>query len=339
MVDYSDHAAYGSFVTSAPLATRLEALSIFFKGLTLILIKRTINYELIPFNVRSDSSIAGRAKFVLAALRNTFKGLGHRAGKKAAADSKTLHRNGCLVVTMPSDRIEAIEAAATSDFAGLEARRLRTSNGKRDFEDSRWQADQDQQRDLFALLDQTLREAGIMEAAADYVGRPVKLVDVNPQINDRSDRFWKDIFPDTEAAALPPTAYFHRDASGGDLKAIFYLTDVGEKNGPFSYVLGSNRIGISKFDDLICEANDSTALAGTTPWARERFAALPKKFRQKGAFGNDLTDNSDLSREICAASWSIKAPKGSIVLFDTKGIHRGGMVEEGERRVITCVIG
>ena len=104
-------------------------------------------------------------------------------------------------------------------------------------------------------------------------------------------------------------------------------------------MLGSNRIRISRLDDLICEANDSNGLAGTDAKSRARFAALPRKLRQKGAFGNDLAPDSPLGREIGKGQWAVTADRGSIVLFDTKGIHRGGMVEDGERRVITCVIG
>ena len=69
------------------------------------------------------------------------------------------------------------------------------------------------------------------------------------------------------------------------------------------------------------------------------FAALPRKLRQKCAFGNDLKADSPMLEEIVRATWKITAPAGSVVLFDTKGIHRGGMVEQGERRVLTCVLG
>jgi hypothetical protein len=171
-----------------------------------------------------------------------------------------------------------------------------------------------------------------------YLGRRAQLVDVNPQVNDPSDDFWRTVFPDLHAR-LPASAYFHRDASGGDIKAIFYMTDVGPENGPFTYVLGSNHLRLKRLDDFICEANDSSGLSGTTSDARRKFAALPRLFRQKGSFGNDLPDDAPLSRTIQDSQWPITSKKGAIVLFDTKGTHRGGMVTAGERRVITCVLG
>lgn len=339
LVDYEGHAAYGELIQRAPLKTRLEALTIFATSMAKLLLKRTIKYEFIPFHVRTDPSLAGRLRFVGAALGNVVSG-DARARKLSAAraDAGRMAEHGIHVITIPGSRFAELDAAARTEFERLAERRGR-SNGKRGFEESRGQASRADQRELFDAIEKTLKDAGVFQIASAYLGRTATLVDVNPQINDTSDSFWRDIFPDAGLKSLPPTAYCHRDASGGDLKAIIYMTDVDDRTGPFSYVVGSNRMRISRVDDLICEANDSNGLAGTDVRARARFAALPRKLRQKGAFGNDLTADSALGREIGAGLWAVTAGRGSIVLFDTKGIHRGGMVEDGERRVITCVIG
>jgi hypothetical protein len=92
-------------------------------------------------------------------------------------------------------------------------------------------------------------------------------------------------------------------------------------------------------DDHASEANDSNGLSGTGLENRRSFAALPAAWRQKGAFGNDVLDDTSLANAIQAGLWAINGKKGSIVMFDTKGVHRGGMVLSGERRVITCVLG
>jgi hypothetical protein len=339
LVEYEGHAAYRDLIERAPLATRLEAGLIFAVSMAKLLLKRIIKYEFIPYDVRADRSAGGRLRFVGAALGNIFSG-DARSRKLSAAgtDAGRMAEHGIHVVTMPVDRFAVLEEAARPEFDRLAARRGR-SNGRRQFEESRGQASRAEQRGLFDAIETTLREAGIFAVASAYLGRAARLIDVNPQINDTTDSFWRDIFPDAELKALPPTAYCHRDASGGDLKAIIYMTDVDERTGPFSYVVGSNRMKIRRLDDLICEANDSNGLAGTDARSRARFAALPRKLRQKGAFGNDLTPDSPLGREIGQGLWAVTAGRGSIVLFDTKGIHRGGMVEDGERRVITCVIG
>lgn len=339
LVDYENHEAYRDLVARPSLKTRLEATGIFAASMAKLLLKRAIKYEFIPYDVRTDRSAGGRLRFAGAALKNLVSG-DARARQLAATetDAGKMAQHGIHVVTMPSDRFEALDVAARPEFDRLAARRGR-SNGHRAFEESRGQASRAGQRDLFETIEATLREAGVFDVASAYLGRRAGLIDVNPQINDVSDTFWRDIFPDADLKTLPPTAYCHRDASGGDLKAIIYMTDVDARTGPFSYVVGSNRMRIKRLDDLICEANDSNGLAGTDAAARARFAALPGKLRQKGAFGNDLTPDSPLGREIGQGLWAVTAARGSIVLFDTKGIHRGGMVESGERRVITCVIG
>lgn len=340
LVAYDRHAAYQDLVQAPSLGTRLQALTIFGVSMTKLLFKRLIRYEFIPHDIRTDTSLSGRLRFAGAALRNAVRGddRAHKLAAVASGAAGPMADHGIHVVTMPADRFAALEAVARPEFDRLAARRGK-SNGQRQFEESRGQASRVAQRDLFDAIETTLREAGVFEVASAYLGRKARLVDVNPQINDTTDTFWRDIFPDAELATLPPTAYCHRDASGGDLKAIFYMTDVGERTGPFSYVVGSNRMKISRLDDLICEANDSNGMAGTDAASRARFSALPKKLRQKGSFGNDLTPDTPLGREIGQGLWKVTAGKGSIVLFDTKGIHRGGMVEDGERRVITCVIG
>lgn len=340
MIDYKQHDAYRELASGVDLPTRLKAGMIFAAGMAKLLLKRTIRYEMIPFDVRADRSAAGRLRFAGAALRNMTAGSMRKRHARAGAAAKgaRLDQHGVMVLKVPTPQVEALEQVSRTQFEALAARRGK-SNGQRKFEESRGQASRVAEGELFSQIESLLQESGVMAASDAYLGRPARLIDVNPQINDVSDSFWRDIFPDMDANELPATAYCHRDASGGDLKAIIYLSDVGERNGPFSYVLGSNRMRISKLDDLICEANDSNGLGATDPQARRLFAALPARLRQKGAFGNDLTPDAAISADINAGLWAIQAAKGSIVLFDTKGIHRGGMVVEGERRVITCVIG
>ena len=341
LIDYRSHPAYGDLVAAPRLSHRLEGLSTFVGSMAVLLVKRLIQYEMIPNDVRSDASIGGRAAMVGLALKNIVdrpKSRDERLGRLDARSGR-MGRDGIHVVTMPTASIEALEAASAPQFAHLAEQRLQHGGGKRAFNDSRTSATRQTEQALFDTIEKVLRDAGVMAVASAYMQREGRLIDVNPQINDVSDSFWKDIFPDTPSSELPATAYCHRDASGGDLKAIIYLTDVGPQTGPFSYVVGSHRMQISRVDDLICEANDSNGLAGTEAAARARFAALPTKLRQKGAFGNDLVKTSAFAQDIARGLWAVTAPKGSIVLFDTKGIHRGGMVERGERRVITCVIG
>jgi hypothetical protein len=341
LVDYASHPAYRDMVARPRFGVRAGALATFLSSMAVLLVKRVVRYEMIPNDIRSDASFGGRLKMIGQAVANAFSRPRARAERIRRVDGSAgrMGPHGIHVVTMPAAELTALTAAAAPQFDALLARREQRQAGKRAFEESRGRTTRQEQQALFDIIEKVLRDAGVMAIASAYMQREGRVIDVNPQINDVSDTFWKDIFPDTPPSELPAAAYCHRDASGGDLKAIIYMTDVEPQTGPFSYVVGSHRMQISRVDDLICEANDSNGLAGTDALTREKFAALPAKFRQKGAFGNDLGENSAFAQDITRGLWSITAPKGSIVLFDTKGIHRGGMVESGERRVITCVIG
>lgn len=340
LIQYVSHPAYRDFVRRPTLRARIGALTTFLPSMTVLLLKRLVRYEMIPNDIRSDRSIGGRLALAKQALKNATSHPPARARRiHAAAGAGRLGRDGVHVVTMPPSDFALLSEASRAQFDALKLRREQRKEGKREFEESRARTTRKEQESLFAAIEHVLQDAGLMSIASAYMHREARLIDVNPQINDVTDTFWKDIFPDTPPSELPKAAYCHRDASGGDLKAIIYMSDVDDASGPFSYVVGSHRMKIGRFDDLICEANDSNGLAGTTVEARARFAALPARLRQKGSFGNDLLETEPFARDITRGLWAITAPKGSIVLFDTKGIHRGGMVERGERRVITCVIG
>lgn len=339
IVDYALHPAYASFVREARPVARLAALAAYSGAFAALLLKRAIRFEMIPAEYRKGRSLAKRLGFMRQALANLLIRSDRRAKYSPSTDrARRLTQDGVAVVEMTQNRREMLLGLAAPHFRALEARRA-VGADRREFKESRAVADRASDPALFALIEQIFVEAGLTDAADAYLGRRSRLVDVNPQINDPSDSFWRDIFEDVPGASSPVTAYCHRDASGGDLKVIIYCSDVDAKRGPFSYAVGSNTMTISATDDLLCEANDHNGLSATSLEARRRFAALPAKLRQKGSFGNDLDPASPQAAAIIDSLWSIEGPVGSMVAFDTKGIHRGGMVIEGERRVLTCVLG
>jgi len=341
LVDYSRHEAYADLVNKASLARRASALAFYSRHFLLLAAKRLFRYEMIPTEFREGRSLKDRLGFAMTVAKN-MASLGRRGRRRKGPPvneiDKGLETGGVAVLEMPAERLAQLQELAAPFFDRLRTRRGTGAN-RRQFDESRSATGRHVAPDLYSLIETIFAESGIAAAASRYIGRPAQLVDVNPQINDASDSFWRDIFEDLDGRPLPQTAYCHRDASGGDLKVIIYCSDVGEDNGPFGYAVGSNNMAISAVDNLLCEANDHNGLSLTNAEARAKFAALPAKLRQKGAFGNDLEDDSAQSRQIVGSLWQITGPEGSMVMFDSKGVHRGGMVTEGERRVITCVLG
>jgi hypothetical protein len=104
--------------------------------------------------------------------------------------------------------------------------------------------------------------------------------------------------PDAEAAQ-----YYHFDLDRiAWLKVFVYLTDVGPDNGPHSFVLGSHR-------------------PGAIPWSmlRKGYARL-----------EDDEVEAFYGRDNCL---QMTAPRGSIIIEDTRGLHKGNTVR-GDPRLI-----
>ncbi len=339
---YENHPAYAPLIASATVTQKIKSLVIFFKYTCLVLIKRFIHYEQTPAHVRKPKTMidVGRLvtrpiKYVLqkAILKNDAV-----THEKSQEIVDTLHEQGVCIQPIDSVNFKEIIELSAPVFEALRRQRNLRTKGVRDFSESRTTLLATANQALFKSVASILSELGIMDAVSSYIGRPAAVIDINPQINDSSDSFWTRIFPDL-TLEKPSTTYFHRDASGGDVKAIIYLSDVGPDNGPFSFVLGSHKNRPGRIRNFIQEVNDYCGFSSTDLSARRHFSALPMFLRRKCAFGNDLLPESIFMPPMLAAEWKITAARGHVVLFDSKGIHRGGMVLENERVVLTCVLG
>lgn len=341
-VNYETHSAYTDFIKAADFRSKIHSLLIFGKYFFIVAIKRVISYELIPADLRSPKTVSD----FIATLKKIALNIGYkllprqdRAVSKAGEQiSANLDKQGICVVDINSYQFDKIGALAFPLLENLRQARSQKKEGSREFMESRSTALRSASEDLFHAVEAAFTTSGILPGIAKYLGRPVSVVDINPQINDSSDDFWRRFFPDL-AIEKPVTAYCHRDASGGDVKVILYLSDVTSENGPFSFILGSHRNRPGRFANMVQEINDTSGFSATDPKARQLFSALPSFLRKKCAFGNDLLTESEAAQQILAAEWKITASKGHAVIFDSKGIHRGGMVLEKERIVLTCVIG
>lgn len=105
---------------------------------------------------------------------------------------------------------------------------------------------------------------------------------------------------------------WHRDSVYKiQYKSIAYLTDVEEENGPFEFILGShNKSSVTK---SIKENN---------------FEAHHNRFTESEV-EDFLQSNPDFKNKIYTAK------KGSVILVDTSGVHRGMPINQGKRYALT----
>lgn len=106
------------------------------------------------------------------------------------------------------------------------------------------------------------------------------------------------------------TTIYHRDnnnllqgdTEGNFLKVFLYLTDVGEKNGPFTYVRKSN-----------INAKQQRTIEGS--------------YR--------LSDNAVFSHYNKEEEIKFIAPQNTVIAADTTGLHKGTKVVQGHRDLLT----
>ena len=105
--------------------------------------------------------------------------------------------------------------------------------------------------------------------------------------------------PDSEAAQ-----FYHFDLDRFKwLKVFVYLTDVGPKDGPHSFIKGSHRTG-----------------------------GIPQHFLKRGYVR--LSDDEVIAHYGADAEVRFAAPRGTIIVEDTRGLHKGNPVTGNSRLIL-----
>lgn len=105
--------------------------------------------------------------------------------------------------------------------------------------------------------------------------------------------------------SVTDTRPYHADSYGGLFKSFVYLTHVPDESyGPYSYVLGSN----------------------DPSFAKRKATEYVNKFQGKAATDAVFFDEEDTE--------VFTAPKGTLIISDQSGYHRGMPQAEGKRRML-----
>lgn len=104
---------------------------------------------------------------------------------------------------------------------------------------------------------------------------------------------------------------WHRDRFERQFKAMVYLTDVGEGEGGFQMIEGSNTNHFNRFgDDMKTSKNSEFSHRMTHDEVMRIVAKKPERLK------------------------TFTAKKGTVLFIDTSAIHRGSPLEKGERFAI-----
>jgi hypothetical protein len=347
-IDYDAHPAYGGALPQPTLGERLHAMKTFLMSFGYVGLRRIVDYENMPLLTKEAAgnrlTLSFAAQYISTFTRTRLDRAwrtvtGQRRAAKPANPTlfNRLSADGVAALRFSEEEIEKVRRAVAEPFAKLDRRRESIPLDKRKFDDNVYWCTRTADPETFAAVEEVFDKHGILEAASAYLGRPVGVKHINPQVNQEDYAFWKRQFSDTDVND-PSTTYLHIDATYGMLKGAIYIHEIGPDNGPFCYVRGSHRAKVGWLEGMIRRTNDFCGFSGRRPDARKKFMALPAMLRKKADFGADVLDNSADATRLKEGHVAFTSDYGNCILFDGHGIHRGGMVNKGERRCVFILL-
>jgi hypothetical protein len=117
------------------------------------------------------------------------------------------------------------------------------------------------------------------------------------------------------------------------IKLFFYLNDVTSRNGAFSYVAGSHKI----LDSLHRGMHDGVIppLAIRDLSTLRDYCAInaPPLSADEQSLIEQIFASLDSDTAPCGP-YSLEGPAGTLIIFDERGMHRGGDISEGQRSIL-----
>lgn len=204
-------------------------------------------------------------------------------------------------------------------------------------------------------LNREFQAIGVFEVLGAYTGCKVAVTGVALELSVPHSGWWENSIGGLERP--PRTLYAHFDESIELPKAIVYLSDVNEKNGPTScYPAVYDALRLNPLQELIGRVVGNIGNSENSPLKelyskkyhqsmsselfRRHFMRLPISLRFNSHFGWDIMPGGNLEEDLLKFERKMIGPAGSFVAFDgAKLLHRGGLIEEGERVALQVIFG
>jgi hypothetical protein len=206
---------------------------------------------------------------------------------------------------------------------------------------------------IVSILNKSFEDLGVLDILSIYTQRDTRVSGCGLELSVPKAGWWKNNF---EIINRPPhTLYAHLDESIDYPKAIVYLTNVNEKNGPTScYPKIYESLALNPFQNIIGRiaggvgSSDSSILKSyymktyhqsmNSENYRRHFMKLPKDMRFNSHFGWDVIPDSILEQKMINCEKKVIGNSGTFIVFDgAKLVHRGGLIEEGERLALQVI--
>ena len=199
------------------------------------------------------------------------------------------------------------------------------------------------------ITSQILKAVGFLDGLAMYYGHQMVPMYCTLVHSYPGEEWYQGCYSDAGMETSDCT-YMHYDHSDDIPKALIYISNVGEKNGPFCIVPESNGWHKSHIQGLFFKFLDQIGgplarkniVEGDVyhrPLVKDKtfrgeFFKLPRAFQGSSHFGDDVINNTPLSKFLLSRELRLTSDIANCMLFSGHTtIHRGGIVEEGERWV------
>ncbi len=117
-------------------------------------------------------------------------------------------------------------------------------------------------------------------------------------------------------AEADPQRHLHSDTFHATMKAWLFLDEVGDHNGPFTYVKGSHKLSLARLK-----------------WEYRKSIEGSSQANSYGSRGSLRVADDELQGMGMPAPVSFKVPANTLVIADTHGFHRRGAASEKSSRM------
>lgn len=255
------------------------------------------------------------------------------------------HFFGCL----PASALEEMQGLASRELAQFKAH---AAAGRLTRDDLSVNAGPTV-RGIRAALNRAFKEMGVLDAVSAYTGRHIRVTGVSLELSVPQATWWRNAI---EGLDRPPhTLYAHLDETISCPKAIVYLSDVSESNGPTSCYPGAyEAMQLNPLQEMIGRV---VGIVGTRPDSplksyyakqyhqsvnslhfRRHFMRLPECLRFNSHMGWDVMPESSLEKALVGMERKMLGPAGTFIAFDgARLLHRGGLMQDGERLALQVI--
>ena len=209
-------------------------------------------------------------------------------------------------------------------------------------------------RKIINILNKEFFKKKINHQVSYYMQKDYCVTSCSLELSTPNSKWWEN---NENKKVSKYTSYAHVDESFLFPKSILYLTDVNNNNGPTSfYPRVYMNLNLNFMQDTIGKviANIGNAKKSklknyykkryhqpmSCPKFLKHYTFLPEQLRFNSHIGWDILNNSLLEKEMINDEKFLIGKKGTCVIFDgSKILHRGGLINKGQRIVLQIVFG